>query len=236
MIRDLAYMFIQSKRDPGFSTLCKIIYSLGLIAVLTASRSISYSLYYLYPAMILSLELAVLSWLKGYRTVVNGLKLIVVFTLLGAIISYLAVLAGMPAIPPSEMVTGAVRLVAFFLAFTQLFQLLSVDEWRCILAALGLRDQAVILTLLLSQLPLTLVYFSEALVTISLKYRGRRMGALVTPLIYHTALLTRSRLEALLQYPVKPSYSGLTLFRVKDIYLYIMLALLVLPLIPGFTV
>jgi len=232
LIRDLAYLFLQSRRDPGFSTLGKVVYSITLVVLLVFSRSISSpALYYSYPAMILLAELAVSSMLKGFRPVLNGLKLVALFTLVGIAFSYLATLMNAPAPSLPEALVGGVRLVAFFLAFTLLFQLLTVGEWEGILARMGLGSQAVALALTLSQLPLTLLYFSEALTTVSLKYRGKSRVSFITPLVYHTALSTRSRLEALLQYPIKPLHGELALYRSRDLYLYALLALLSIPLL-----
>lgn len=227
MIRDLAYMFLQSRRDPGFSTLGKATYSVGLILLLVASRTIGNQLlYYIYPAIVLLVELLFLSRLRGHRVVLNGLKLVALFTVIGVALTMFFPLPGGTRLQPGEAVAGAVRVVAFFLAFTQLFQLITVEEWRGILARIGLRDQAMAFTLALSQLPLTILYFSEALTTVSLKHRGVRKGSILTPLIYHAALSTRSRLEALLQYPVKPVHAELTVVRPRDAYLYLVLVTL----------
>ncbi|MCY0868229.1 MAG: hypothetical protein OWQ48_03240 [Desulfurococcus sp.] len=234
MIRDLAYMFLTSRRDLGFSTLGKILYSSSIIILLVLSRNVGNPLVYTtYPVVVLLVELIFLSVHKGYRVVFSGLKLMLVFVMLGVLLFMLSSLVGTPAPSAVEIIVGSIRMIAFFLAFTLFFQLITIREWLGILAKLGLHEYAVVLALTLSQVPLMLVYFSEAHTAVSLKYGKKTPGVLVTPLIYHSALTARSRLEALLQYPIRP-LAQLTVFRWRDIYLYIIVLILALLLVYGY--
>lgn len=220
MLRELAYMFLYAGEDKGLSTACRVTAPSWLILLTLLSRlSPGSIIYYLIPSATLLAEFALAGCVRGWRTVMNGLKLVLFFTLVSALIFVLSTLISLPAPSTPELASGVARIVSLFLGFTLLFQLVSLREWRGVLYRLGLRRQSLIVSMIMTQLPITLMHFSEALTTVRLKYAGRRIERLVTPLTYYTVLTTRNVVEAYAQYP--PSLKArLMLFRKKDIVVY----------------
>ncbi|MEM0297530.1 MAG: hypothetical protein QXS42_02225 [Zestosphaera sp.] len=226
MLRELAYMFLYAGDDKGLSTVCRIIAPLWLTALTLSSRaSPNPTTYYLTPLSVLMVEFALAGYVRSWRLVLSGLRLVLLFTLVSTAIFALSTFINPPAPPIPELASGVARLVSLFLGFTLLFQLVSLREWRGVLHRIGLRRQSLIISMIMTQLPTTLMHFSEALTTVRLKYVGRRVERLVTPLTYYTVLNTRNVVEAYAQYP--PSVRArLTLLKGRDLMIYTGLAVL----------
>lgn len=220
MLRELAYMFLYAGEDRGLSTVCRVAAPLWLILLTLLSRlSPGSTAYYLIPFTVLLAELVLAGCVRGWRPVFNGLKLVLLFTLVSALIFALSALISPPAPSIHELASGVARIVSLFLGFTLLFQLVSLREWRSVLYRLGLRRQSLIVSMIMTQLPITLMHFSEALTTVRLKYAGKRLERLVTPLTYYTVLNTRNVVEAYAQYPPS-TRTRLTSFRRRDVAVY----------------
>ena len=228
MLRELSYMFTYSKKLEDYSTLARILVSSAIIALLLATRFLSRSttVEIARLTLILSFELYLASRAREARGVLAGLKLILTFTIIGALVFYASYLLGWLAPNPVEIVPGSMRLVAFFLGFSLLFQLISLREWRGLMGKLGLNKQALALSMVMSQIPTTLYYLSEATTTIKLKYKGKRLYKVVVPLALLSFLTSRSLTESYLIYGAPTMAAGLSTHKKKDVHLYSLLIVL----------
>lgn len=121
-----------------------------------------------------------------------------------------------------KILMGAVRLSTIAFSAILLVQWVRVEEWMYLLSKAGLNNVARALALSIIQLPLTLAAFSEASLSIRLKYGGRSIARVLHPLILHTLYTARNISESLLIYgfpdPGKP-----VLFRRNDVLLIALL-------------
>lgn len=220
-IRDFSYMFTYAKKLENSSTLSRILVVLVAIALAFLARALSESI--LVEAarlsLVLALELLVASYFRGFRPLIAALKLILFFIAIGAAIFYASYVAGWTAPELTSILLGAIALLTFIFAFSLLFQLLSLREWRRIFALLGSKKYALLFSLVISQIPVTIYYASEAFTTVKLKYGGKRLHRVVIPLVLLSLYSARSLFESHLLYGV--SYdANLTLFKKKDLVLY----------------
>jgi hypothetical protein len=231
MIRGLSYLFLFSDKRLGYSVLSRIILILSLLIILILSRSVhNFYIYISYPIIILASEFVILTIIGRLRKVLSGIFMIAIFILIGIIIQLINVFLRLPAPGLTEIIIGSFRLTAFFIGFTLIFQLINVREWRSILSRLGLTEHAQTITMVLAQIPVILTYFSEALVTLRLKYKGRKIFSAITPLIYYTAQNSRNIIETYIMYPMKESRENINLFNKKDLLIYIYIISLITPL------
>lgn len=230
MLRELSYMFTYSKKIEDHSTLARALAAFTTIALLLTARFLSRSITEEVArlTLIFSFELYLASRARGARGVLAGLKLILMFTIIGALVFYASYLLGWLAPNPTEIVPGALRLVAFFLGFSLMFQLVSLREWRGLMSKLGLKGQALALSMTMSQIPTTLYYLSEAATTIKLKYKGKRLHKMTVPLTLLSFLTSRSLAESYFIYGLPVMDSKLTIYKNKDVYLYLLLVVLVI--------
>lgn len=221
VIRDFSYMFTYAKKLENSSTLSRILVALVAIALALLARVLSKSILIevIRLLLVLTLELLVASYFRGFRALIAALKLVLFFTTVGAIIFYVSHVAGWVAPEPTSIILGAIALLTFVLAFSLLFQLLSLREWRRIFALLGSKKYALLFSLVISQIPVTIYYASEAFTTVKLKYGGKRLHRVVVPLILLSLHSARSLLESHLLYGAFYE-TNLTLLKKKDIVLY----------------
>jgi hypothetical protein len=177
--------------------------------------------------LILIYEMLIASWIRGFKGVISGLKLYLIFTAISSVVFLISSLFGMLAPDPTTIPVAALRLVVFFIVLTLLFQLISLDEWRTIFEKLGLKTPSELYPLILLQLPLTLYYLSESATAVKLKYKGRRLHRVVVPLILLTAHTSRSILESYVIYGFS-SRVKIKLISKYDIIIYITLTILII--------
>ncbi|MEM0217607.1 MAG: hypothetical protein QXM73_02500 [Candidatus Nezhaarchaeales archaeon] len=229
MLRDLPYMLACSGKLDDYSTLCRALLALSTIALLLIIRWSSGGIVIEVTRLVLvfSFELYLASLAIGLRGVLAGLKLISLFAIIGALIFCVSYLVGWLAPDPIMLVPGMLRLVSLFLGFSLLFQLVSLQEWRSILSRLGLKSQSIILSMVLSQVPTIIHYLSEAITTVKLKYKGKRLHKVATPLALLSFLTSRALTESYLIYGL-PTYSKLTRYKRRDLSLYSLFIVLIL--------
>ncbi len=230
MLRELAYMFLYNEKSKAYSTVGKAVFSLSLIFLLCSSTKLEGIPYYAYPIAIACIELGVVSYLKGFYRALRAVTVIAFFMVLGSAVFAINKVLGYPSPQYDEIIMGAVRIFSFFLAFSLFFQLISLEEWRGIMIRLGFRNQALILSMISILLPLTLIHFSEALVAVKLKYGGKRLTSLVTPLAFLAVMNSRNIVEAYVLYPLRIE-GEVSLFRPRDLILYGVVIALTAPLI-----
>jgi hypothetical protein len=177
--------------------------------------------------LILIYEMLIASWIRGFKGVISGLKLYLIFTAISSVVFLVSSLFGMLAPDPTTIPVATLRLVVFFIVLTLLFQLISLDEWRTIFEKLGLKTPSELYPLILLQLPLTLYYLSESATAVKLKYKGRRLHRVVVPLILLTAHTSRSILESYVIYGFS-SRVKIKLISKYDIIIYITLTILII--------
>ncbi|MEM4481918.1 MAG: hypothetical protein QXK88_06435 [Desulfurococcaceae archaeon] len=228
MLRELSYMFVQSKKVEQFSTLSRLFTAAFILVFLTCSRLGGVLEVEIARITIaLTLVIAILSKIRGLRAILSGVKLLFLFTLAGALVLYASRLVGLLAPDPYVVPLGALRLVAFFLSFSLFFQLISLNEWKYLLTRLGFRSQALILSVVIAHIPLVLNYVSESFITIRLKYKGKKLYKVVVPLTLLSLYTARGLYEANLLYgSMSMPSSRLTLFKRGDIALYAVTAAL----------
>ncbi|MEL9999777.1 MAG: hypothetical protein QXH02_01580 [Desulfurococcaceae archaeon] len=231
-IRDFSYVFTYAKKLENSSTLSRILVALTAVTLAFLARLLSKSILVeaIRLSLVLALELIVVSYFRGFRPLIAALKLVMLFIAVGTAIFCASYFVGWAAPEPASILLGAVALLAFFLAFSLLFQLLSLKEWRRVFALLGSKKYALLFSLVISQIPVTIYYASEAFTTIKLKYGGRKLHRVVVPLVLLSLYNARSLLESHLLYGVFYE-ADLTLLKRKDLLLYS----IAVPVIAAFT-
>ena len=231
-IRDFSYMFSYSKRVRDYSTLSRISLSISLVVSTLLSRTLfnDPTLETIKLVEILVLELLVGFYLRGARLVLSALRLVVFFVALGALIFYVSYLVGWATPGPVQIALGALSLVSLFMALSFVFQFLSLGEWRRLFTLLGLKKYAVLFSLVISQIPVTIYYASEAFTTVRVKYGNKKLYKVTTPLILLSLSNARNLLESHALYGVYQEHK-LTLFKKKDLVLYATMILLAIILL-----
>ena len=218
MLRDLAYLFLEPRRQLGLSTLARMVIPVYLLAIVFSTRGPCLRDALLVGA-VLATELGIIAYLRGVRRLVNALGLVLLVTLAGVFIQILAPFIGFTSPPVPTLVFGSARLVSVFLGFTLFFQLLSLREWRSIFWRLGFDKQALILSMIAIHLPTTIMYFSEAYTTVRLKHGARRLVSIIAPLAYISVMNSKTLVESYLLY--KPSLKGeIVLYKPRDVIVY----------------
>lgn len=228
-IRDFSYLFTYSKRIEKFSTLSRIFLSLIIIILIFASRIFSANLISEFSriSIILIYEILAISYFKGLKSTISALRLVLLFLTIGTTVFLVSHALGWVAPSPPVIITGSLSLVAFFISFSLLFQLLTIKEWRRIISILGLKKHANIFTLVLSQIPITIYYVSEAFTTVRLKYGNRKLYKVVLPLMLITLYSARNLIESSLIYGVTTE-TKLVIFKNKDVLIYTSIGVLLI--------
>lgn len=229
MLRDLTYLLVYSEKIQRFGLITRLIIPIVVLYLIFHMRLYSSTLLEETVGLILILiyEMLIASWIRGFKGVISGLKLYLIFTAISSVVFLISSLFGMLAPDPTTIPVAALRLVVFFIVLTLLFQLISLDEWRTIFEKLGLKTPSELYPLILLQLPLTLYYLSESATAVKLKYKGRRLHRVVVPLILLTAHTSRSILESYVIYGFS-SRVKIKLISKYDIIIYITLTILII--------
>jgi len=229
LLRDLTYLLVYSEKIQRFGLITRLIIPIVVLYLIFHTRLYSSTLLKETVGLILILiyEMLIASWIRGFKGVISGLKLYLIFTAISSVVFLVSSLFGMLAPDPTTIPVAALRLVVFFIVLTLLFQLISLDEWRTIFEKLGLKTPSELYPLILLQLPLTLYYLSESATAVKLKYKGRRLHRVVVPLILLTAHTSRSILESYVIYGFS-SRVKIKLISKYDIIIYITLTILII--------
>lgn len=229
MLRDLTYLLVYSEKIQRFGLITRLIIPIVVLYLIFHTRLYSSTLLEEIVGLILILiyEMLIASWIRGFKGVISGLKLYLIFTAISSVVFLVSSLFGMLAPDPTTIPVATLRLVVFFIVLTLLFQLISLDEWRTIFEKLGLKTPSELYPLILLQLPLTLYYLSESATAVKLKYKGRRLHRVVVPLILLTAHTSRSILESYVIYGFS-SRVKIKLISKYDIIIYITLTILII--------
>jgi len=229
LLRDLTYLLVYSEKIQRFGLITRLIIPIVVLYLIFHTRLYSSTLLEEIVGLILILiyEMLIASWIRGFKGVISGLKLYLIFTAISSVVFLISSLFGMLAPDPTTIPVAALRLVVFFIVLTLLFQLISLDEWRTIFEKLGLKTPSELYPLILLQLPLTLYYLSESATAVKLKYKGRRLHRVVVPLILLTAHTSRSILESYVIYGFS-SRVKIKLISKYDIIIYITLTILII--------
>lgn len=223
LARYFAYLFISSKKVTRFGLLPRIIMCISIViaSVTLFVLQIPLQILGIYTTIILALEFLVLWIGGGLRRVLSGFTLVLLFTIFGSVVTLTSMLMGFT--PPSleYIVSSMFRMVALILSFATTLQFLTVEEIRWILVKIGLKDTSVILALTFSQLPLTLMHFSEALTTIKLKLGEKKIYKVVKPLIVYSVMNSLNVAEALYIHGVYPPRTPKIFSGVKDLLLIV---------------
>ncbi|MEM1526301.1 MAG: hypothetical protein QW775_07615 [Ignisphaera sp.] len=223
LARYFAYLFISSKKVTSFGLLPRIIMCTSIVVTSLAMFILGIPLQILgiYTTIILALEFLVLWIGGGLRRVLSGFMLVLLFTIFGFVITLTSML--MRFTPPAVeyMVSSMFRMVALVLSFATMLQFLTVEEIRWMLVKIGLEEASVILALTFSQLPLTLMYFSEALTTIKLKLGKKKIYKVVKPLIVYSVINSLNVAEALYIHGVYPPRTPKIFNGLKDLLLIV---------------
>jgi len=232
LLRDLTYLLVYSEKIQRFGLITRLIIPIVVLYLIFHTRLYSSTLLEEIVGLILILiyEMLIASWIRGFKGVISGLKLYLIFTAISSVVFLVSSLFGMLAPDPTTIPVAALRLVVFFIALTLLFQLISLDEWRTIFEKLGLKTPSELYPLILLQLPLTLYYLSESATAVKLKYKGRRLHRVVVPLILLTAHTSRSILESYVIYGFS-SRVKIKLISKYDIIIYITLTILIITIL-----
>ncbi len=232
-IRDFAYVFVTSEKASNFGFAAKIV-GPGMLAL-------SLSLPYIVPGIQLSSTqtvaavlygLAFLSYLASPRRVFNMVKLLTLFVVLGLLLDMFSIILGSEPSDPLRVSLRAMRMFAIVLSLTMIFQLLSITEIRYILSLLGLRRYSELFSTAMAQLPTTFMAFSESYIAAKSKLGGRRVAALIKPLVVDSIISSRYLAEALYMHGIPPAPKPRLFNMLKDLAILVPAALItVLPLL-----
>lgn len=226
-IRDFSYLFIYSRKLENYGLASRLLLSVFFIIGSLTIRASPVEIMVFKLISMITGEIIVLSYFKGLRTTLSALKLVVFFISLGLFINALSVLMGYIPISFNDIVVGSLQLVAIFIAFSLMFQLISIREWKHLLKALGLREYSILFSMVMSQIPIVLYYASEAFTTTRLKYGNKRVYKFVVPLVLLSLYTSRSLVESYVQYGAQAE-SKFVAFRERDLYIYVLLIPLII--------
>jgi len=232
-IRDFAYIFVTSKKANNFGFLTKIISSGWLI--------LSLSLPYIVPGVRLSpaqtvaavlYGLTLLSYLAGPRRVFGMAKLLALFVVLGLFLDIISVALGSEPSNPLEVSLRAMRVFAIVVSLSTAFQLFTITEMRYLLTILGLRSYSELFSAAMAQLPATFIAFSESYVATKSKLGGRKIAALIKPLVVDSIVSSRYLAEALYMHGIPPAPKPKLLNMPRDLAMIVsVITITVLPLL-----
>jgi len=204
--RNLAYLFVASERAENLGLVAKVVTPLALLAPAVAPYLIpGAEARPLQAVLLIAYELLVLGYVTGVRRVFRMLSLVFLFLGVALVLTALSSVLGTG--PPDLLysVSWTLRLASIVLALSLLFQLLTVGEVRYLLMRLGLGWLSEVVSVAIAQLPVVLLSFSEATVAAVLKLGGRRVSAIVKPLVVDAVITSRQVAEALYLHGLPPA-------------------------------
>ncbi len=206
LVRDFAYAFLASERVGEFGLVTRVLTPLLLLSSLSLPYVVPGSrIPLVQTAAALAYEAVLVTYLAGSRRLLGVLRLVGLFLVLGFALNLLSALLGFEPSDAAVLVTRTLRMASIVIALTLVFQLLTVGEMRLLLRGLGLERYSEMFAVAMSQLPTTLVSFSEAYVVAKLKLGRRRIAALVKPLVVDSVLNSRQVAEALYIHGIPPA-------------------------------
>jgi len=192
-------MFISSKEVRNYGLISRVFMSISIIvtSLLLFILDLPLNKIVILTTLLLTLEFLILWISGGLRKVLSGFVVILVFVFIGFLITLFSMLIGFASPPIGYSISSMFRMVVLVLSFATMVQFFTVEEIRWIMVKLGLEDISTIVTLTLSQLPLTFIQFSEAIITIKLKLGRRDLYKVVKPLIIYSIMNSLNLAEAL---------------------------------------
>jgi hypothetical protein len=192
-------MFISSKEVRNYGLISRVFMSISIIvtSLLLFILDLPLNKIVILTTLLLTLEFLILWISGGLRKVLSGFVVILVFVFIGFLITLFSMLIGFASPPIGYSISSMFRMVVLVLSFATMVQFFTVEEIRWIMVKLGLEDISTIVTLTLSQLPLTFIQFSEAIITIKLKLGRRNLYKVVKPLIIYSIMNSLNLAEAL---------------------------------------
>lgn len=192
-------MFISSKEVRNYGLISRVFMSISIIvtSLLLFILDLPLNKIVLLTTLLFTLEFLILWISGGLRKVLSGFVVILVFVFIGFLITLFSMLIGFASPPIGYSISSMFRMVVLVLSFATMVQFFTVEEIRWIMVKLGLEDISTIVTLTLSQLPLTFIQFSEAIITIKLKLGRRDLYKVVKPLIIYSIMNSLNLAEAL---------------------------------------
>jgi hypothetical protein len=220
-IKDFSYVFAYSKKLDEYSTLARLMFASFMVAASIIVRffTVNDLDVVVRLTLILLIEILITSHFKSMSTTLKSLKLVAIFVVIGAIIHLLSYITGWVAPRPQDVVMSSIQIVALFLAFSLYFQLISLSEWRRLLHVAGFKQLSTLFTFVVTQIPISMYYASEAFTTIRLKYGNKRIYKVVVPLVLLSMYTARSLAESYYLYGVHSEFK-LSVFKFKDTLLY----------------
>jgi len=218
--RDLAYLFIASEKAERLGLISKIVVPLILLVPAVVPYLIpGAEARPMQPLILIAYELLVLGYVTGVGRVFRMLSLVTLFLGVALALSALSLVLGTGPPDPLYSISWTLRLMSIVLALSVLFQVLTVGEVRYLMMGLGLGWLSEVAAVAIAQLPVVLLSFSEAMVAAVLKLGGRRVSALVKPLVVDAVITSRQVAEALYLHGLPPAPRPTLLRGPLDTYL-----------------
>ncbi|MEM0506485.1 MAG: hypothetical protein QXW58_04435 [Thermosphaera sp.] len=222
MIRDLAELLTIKPSSKSFGLVTRVTTPLSVIIFSLAAALLKGPSQPWFYLLALVFTGSLLAYSTGLSKLFKGIQLILLFIALGVLVNIISIVTGLTPLSIEKILIGAVRLSTIAFSAILLVQWVRIEEWMYLLSKAGLNNVARALALSIIQLPLTLAAFSEASLSIRLKYGGRNIARMLHPLILHALYTARNISESLLIYgfpePAKP-----VLFRRSDVLLIALL-------------
>lgn len=221
LVRNFSYLFVSSRRITKYGFLSRLItcISMMIASIMLFVLRLHLQTLCILTVFVLAIEFLILWIGGGLKRVLSGFALVMLFAVFGFLITITSMFTGFT--PPSVeyTVSSMLRMVALVLSFATMLQFLTTEEIRWILIKVGLKDISTILGLTFSQLPLTLMHFSEALTTIKLKFGGNKIYKVVKPLVVYSIINSLNIAEALYIHGIYPPRTPKMLCGLKDLLL-----------------
>ncbi len=202
IVRNFAYLFISSERAGDYGLITRVVIPLMLLA--------SLSITYVIPGktslgfhiiLILIYESILILRLTDIKMFLSSITLILLVIFLGFAIYVISPYMGsILSLNPLSIAIYGARMAGIIIAISLFFHLITFRELTYIAEALGLSKLSLIMTVALSQLPLTMIQFSEAIVSARLKYGRKGLILAIKSIIVDAILSSRSIAEVLYLY------------------------------------
>ncbi len=203
IVRNFAYLFISSEeKTKGYGIVTRmtipllLLFSLSITYIVPGKAPLG-----LHILFILIYELLLIWKFTKIKTFISSLTLVLIIIAIGFIINILSHYIGNPIdIDPISLIVYSARMAGIVIALSMVFQLISLRELIYIVEMLRLSKLSSIIAIVFSQIPLTAIQFSEAIITARLKYGRKYLFLAIKPLIIESILNSRSIAESLYLY------------------------------------
>ncbi len=217
MLKNIAYTFIYTS-STGLSIITRITISAVLLLYLLINPFLGLkplsNLFYMSPILIMVLVILYIS--GSFRKILEGLQFVAIFIAIGLAINLFARLLNLWFVDMASVAMASLRGALMFIVIALIFQWTKIEEIKWFLESIGLSELGAAIAIAFSRLPYIIVMYSEALLTVKLKYGSRYLYRVILPMILYTVNHAREITEAIYIHGI-PRCPINTSIKVRDI-------------------